>query len=187
MASRIPQWRQARCTLCTAPLLVRDDNEQVVCAACGARLEVLPHPTETRVRHVGEALDAVKGTLEPSAVERALERLKERQLAQAEVLAEPLASARFRRATIAIALLAAGAGLIVIITGTGRAGVLLLSVGLFVLLGALGMRSGMGWTVLESEQRRRERDASRAQQAIAREIQKRERLLAEADVSRGSR
>ena len=187
MASRVPQWRQARCTLCAAPLLVRDDNEQVVCAACGARLEVLPTPQETRVRHIGEALDAVKDTLEPSAVERALVKLKERRLAQSEVLAEPLASARFRRATIAIALIAAGAGLFVLVTGTGRAGVLLLSVGLFVLLGALGMRSGMGWSMLESEQRRREREATRAQQAIGREIQKRERLLAEAYVSRETR
>ncbi|HEX9374449.1 MAG TPA: hypothetical protein VF897_25765 [Roseiflexaceae bacterium] len=187
MASRVPQWRQARCTLCTAPLLVRDDNEQVVCAACGARLEVLPNPTETRVRHVGEALEAVKDSLEPSAVERALARLKERQLAQSEILAEPLASARFRRATIAIALIAVGAGVVVIVTGTGRAGVLLLSVGLFVLLGALGMRSGIGWSMLESEQRRREREATRSQEAIAREIQKRERLLVALRVSRESR
>src|SRR6185436_7740763 len=100
MASRTPQWRQARCVLCTSALLVRDDNDQVVCTACGARLEVLPSPSETRVRHVGEALDAARGTLELAAVERALVRLRERKAAQSEVLAEPLASARFRRTTV---------------------------------------------------------------------------------------
>jgi hypothetical protein len=100
MATRVPQWRQARCILCSGRLLVRDDEEQVVCAACGARLEVLPAPIETRVRHIGEALDTVRDTLDPQSVERALVRLRERHRAQSEVLAEPLASARFRRAIL---------------------------------------------------------------------------------------
>src|SRR3954454_7883224 len=122
MVSRSPQWRQARCILCTAPLLVRDDNEQVVCTACGARLEVLPLPSETRVRHVGEALDSVRGTLDVAAVERALVRLRERKVAQSEVLAEPLASARFRRATVAIGVVASVLGAAVMTTGLGGYG-----------------------------------------------------------------
>jgi hypothetical protein len=177
MAARAPQWRQARCVLCTAPLLVRDDNEEVVCAACGARLEVLPAPTETRVRHVGEALDTVRETLQPAALERALVRLRERQVAQSEVLAEPLASARFRRAMVALGVGAGILGIVLVVTGLGGSGALLILCGLFTLVGALGMRSGMGWSTLESRQRQREREALRMQQALAREIARREGYL----------
>ena len=179
-----PQWRHARCVLCTAPLLVRDDNDQVVCTDCGARLEVLPTPTETRVRHVGEALDATRDTLDLHAVERALVRLRERRIAQSEVLAEPLASARFRRATVALGVAACIVGAVMLVAGQGRFGVLLLLGGLFLVLGALGMRSGMGWSMLESQQRQREREAQHMQQSLTREIARRERLLAEAAVSR---
>jgi hypothetical protein len=170
--------------LCTSGLLVRDDNDEVVCGACGARLEVLPLPTETRVRHVGEALESAEGTLEPAAVERALVRLRERKIAQSEVFAEPLASARFRRATIAVGILASGLGAVVVATGAGRIGVVLLLGGLFLVLGAVGMRSGMGWSMLESQQRQREREAQRMQQSLTREIARRERWLAEVAVTR---
>jgi len=186
MTSRTPQWRHARCVLCTAPLLVRDDNEQVVCSACGARLEVLPSPTETRVRHAGEALDTVRDTLELAAVERALVRLRERKVAQSEVLAEPLASARFRRATVVLGVVAGVLGMIVMLTGLGGYGVVLFLGGIFLVLGALGMRGGMGWSTHESQQRQREREALRVQQALAREIVRRERLLAEAEAATSS-
>jgi len=183
MASRSPQWRQARCILCTAPLLVRDDNEQVVCTACGARLEVLPLPSETRVRHVGEALDSVRDTLELAAVERALVRLRERKAAQSEVLAEPLASARFRRTTVVFGVAACVLGAVVMMSGMGGYGVVLFLGGVFLVLGAVGMRGGMGWSMHESQQRQREREALRVQQALAREIARRERLLAEAEAT----
>jgi hypothetical protein len=184
MATRAPQWRQARCILCTGKLLVRDDEEQTVCAACGARLEVLPAPVETRVRHIGEALDAVRDTLDPQSVERALARLRERHQAQSVVLAEPLASARFRRAILAVGVLSTALGGAMLVTGAAGFGALLLLGGLFVALGALGMRGTLGWSTLESQQRQRERDALRAQQALRREIVRRERVLAESD-SRG--
>src|SRR6185503_16006606 len=125
LGTRAPQWRQARCILCTGRLLVRDDEEQTVCAACGARLEVLPAPVETRVRHIGEALDAVRDTLDPESVERALARLRERQQAQSEVLAEPLASARFRRAILAAGLLSTAFGCALIVSGAPGYGALL--------------------------------------------------------------
>ena len=186
MASRTPQWRQARCVLCTAPLLVRDDNEQVVCTACGARLEVLPSPTETRMRHVGEALDGVRDTLEMAAVERALARLRERKVAQSEVLAEPLASARFRRVTVILGVVASVVGVVVMTMGLGGYGAVLFLGGIFLVLGAIGMRGGMGWSMHESQQRQREREALRVQQALAREIVRRERLLAEAEATTSS-
>lgn len=186
MASRTPQWRPARCVLCTAPLLVRDDNEQVICTACGARLEVLPSSTETRVRHIGEALDAVRDTLELAAVERALVRLRERKVAQSEVLAEPLASARFRRATVVLGVAACVLGAVVMTMGVGGYGVVLFLGGIFLVLGAIGMRGGMGWSMHESQQRQREREALRIQQALAREIVRRERLLAEAHAAAGA-
>src|SRR3954451_8032360 len=186
MASRSPQWRQARCVLCTAPLLVRDDNEQVVCTACGARLEVLPSPTETRVRHIGEALDSVRDTLDMAAVERALARLRERKQPQSEGLAEPLASARFRRATVVLGVVAIVLGVIVMTTGPGGYGVVLFLGGIFLVLGALCMRGGMGWSMHETQQRQREREALRIQQALAREIAHRERLLADAEATASS-
>jgi hypothetical protein len=165
---------------------VRDDNEEVVCAACGARLEVLPALRETRVRHVGEALDAVRATLDPAAVERALGRLRERKMAQSEVLAEPLASARARRGLLALGIVGSIVGGVMALSGLGGYGAVVCLIGLFTVLGALGMRGGMGGSAMESQQRQREREALRAQQALAREISRRERVLAEAAVSRGS-
>ena len=102
------------------------------------------------MRHVGEALDAVRDTLEPAAVERALVRLRERKVAQSEVLAEPLASARFRRATVALGGAACVLGVIVMMTGLGGYGVVLFLGGMFLVLGAIGMRGGMGWSMHES-------------------------------------
>jgi hypothetical protein len=75
-------------------------------------------------------------------------------------------------------------GGVLIASGTAGFGALLLLGGLFVALGALGMRGTIGWSMLESQQRQREREALRIQQALRREISRRERVLAETD-SRG--
>jgi hypothetical protein len=175
----VPLWRQARCALCASHLLVRDDNEQVVCLACGARLEVLPTPTETRVRHVGEDLESVRHSLEPDAVDRALRKLRERQVAQTEALGYDLTTARIRRA-MSVAGAALGiAGSVLIVSAHGAVGVLLFFLGMFLVLGGLGMRIG-GFSQAESQQRQRERAALRARQALAREIDRRERFLAAA-------
>ncbi len=175
----VPLWRQARCALCSGNLLVRDDNEQVVCSACGAQLEVFPTASETRVRHVGEDLDSVKPTLDAQAVQRALEKLRERQIAQTEALGHDLTTARMRRAMSIGGLLTGGAGTFLVVTNHGAIGVLLFFLGMFLVLGGLGMRIG-GFSQAESQQRQRERAALRARQALAREISRRERFLAEA-------
>lgn len=175
----VPLWRPARCVLCAGHLLVRDDNEQVVCSACGARLEVLPAPTETRVRHVGEALDSVEESLEPAAVERALDKLRERQAAQTEAMGYDLTTARVRRGMSVVGALIGAGGTLLVVTGHGAVGVLLFFVGMFLLFGGLGIRIG-GFSHAESQQRQRERAALRARQALAREINRRERFLAEA-------
>jgi hypothetical protein len=175
----VPLWRQARCALCAAHLLVRDDNEQVVCVTCGARLEVLPTPTETRVRHIGEDLDSVRASLEPGAVDRALQKLRERQVAQTEAFGYDLTSARVRHGMSMAGGLIGVLGGALIVTGHGALGVLLFFLGMFLVLGGLGMRIG-GFSHAETQQRQRERAAVRARQALAREIGRRERYLAEA-------
>jgi hypothetical protein len=163
--------------LCTSPLLVRDDNEQVVCTACGARLEVLPTPTETRVRHIGEGLDSVRESLEPEAVERALVRLRERHRAQAQALAGELTTARLRQVMTVIGAVACIAGGTLSLMGAGGFSAFLFFLGMFLMLGGFGMRWGAGWSTVESQQRHRERQAVRTQQALGKEIARRERLL----------
>jgi uncharacterized Zn finger protein (UPF0148 family) len=177
----VPKWRNARCGLCTSPLLVRDDNEQVVCSACGARLEVLVSPQETRVRHIGEDLARVRETLDRQALERALERLRERREAQSEALRDTLQAAGVRRGIAVFGVLACVAGLVVALLGQGFVGTVVCFLGMCLALGGVGMRFGLGSSAYESRQRQREREATRAQQALAREITHRERLLAELD------
>ncbi len=182
MSASTPLWRRARCNLCTTPLLVRDDNEQVVCAACGARLQVLPAVGETRVRHIGEALDSVRESLDASAVQRALDRLRERQAAQVEALGAELGAARVRRAIVVVGtMLAVVSGLLAILGQQRGLSTLLFLFGLLVILASFGGRFALS----DSVQRQREREATRARQALASEITRRERFLLEA--SRASR
>ncbi|HEX9439049.1 MAG TPA: hypothetical protein VF909_05170 [Roseiflexaceae bacterium] len=179
-AMGVPKWRQARCVLCLGPLLVRDDNEQVVCSACGARLEVLPTTMETRVRHAGEALDSVRDTLDPAAVERSLMRLRERLAAHQEALGPDIRTAQIKRGMSVIGALMSIAGAVLAIQGHGGLSALLFFVGLFLMLGGFGLRWG-AFSQAESQQRQRERNALRQRQALAREISRRERFLAEAN------
>jgi hypothetical protein len=177
----VPKWRTARCVLCVSPLLVRDDSEEVVCSACGARLEVLAWPQETRVKHVGQDLASVRDSLDRQALVRALERLRERRLAQAEALRDSLRSARVRHGMMAFGALTCVAGLALALLGQGLVGTMAFFFGLWLVLGGRGMRWGLGASSFELRQRQHEREATRAHNALAREISAREKLLAQLD------
>lgn len=174
-----PRWHSTRCTLCDSTVLVRDDNERVTCRACGAVLDVMPSASGSVVRHVGEALDSVQDSLDAGAVQRALARLRERQAAHAVAASDALRTAHLRRV---LALVAAGAcvlGLVLAIAGHAGQGALVMMVGGFTLLGALGVRRGMAWGTADSDQRLLEREAERQAHSLAREIAQRENVLEE--------
>jgi hypothetical protein len=171
-------WRPARCPLCDGSLLVRDDAEQVVCSACGSLLDVLPSAAGTLVRHAGQALEAVRASLEADALERALQRLRERQAAHAEVARDVLRSAGLRRWLGLSATVACAVGFGLLLTGHAGPGALLLLCGGYTLLGTLGVRRGPGWASVDGDQRSLERQAARLAGALASEIAHRERLLA---------
>jgi hypothetical protein len=175
----IAHWRPARCPLCDGSLLVRDDAEQVVCPACGSLLDVLPSAAGTSVRHAGEALEAARDSLEPDALERALARLRERQATHALVAQDVLRSAGLRRSVALVALLACCVGLGLLVTGHAAPGALLCLGGGYTLLGSLGIRRGPGWASVDGDQRSLERQAARLAGALASEIARRERLLAQ--------
>jgi hypothetical protein len=170
-----PQWHTARCTLCDGSVLARDDRQSAICPSCGALLDILPSPSGTTVRHVGQALDAVRDSLEPVAMERALDRLRERASSHALAAQDALRSARVRRLLTFGALVVALVSLVGVIWGDGGRAALLAMMAAFVVIGSTGFRRGS----LDSEQRARERQAERQSRAFQQEIARREIVLSE--------
>ena len=176
MVATTPRWHTARCTLCDGSVLARDDSQTVICPSCGALLDVLPSPSGTTVRHVGEALHAVHDSLEPVAMERALARLRERTSSHALAARDALRGARMRRLLTMSAVAVALVSLSAVIWGHGGQFALLAMIVAFAVIGGgAGFRRG-GFDV---EQRALERQAERQARALQHEIARRELALSE--------
>src|SRR5207248_2690744 len=123
----------------------------------------------------------VRDTLERQAQERALDRLRERQMAQSEALRGTLQAASVRRSMqwMGATSIAAGVGAATVLH-SGIAGTVLTFLGLWLMLAGLGVRFGMRGGS-SYEQIHLEREALRTKQALEREIRRREKLLAQFD------
>ncbi len=186
MHYRVDAW----CPLCKGRIRARDDEARKVCPLCGALLDVLPQPSGTPARHMGEAMDEVRFSLQPAALERALTTLRERYEARCIALDETLRMARIRRVWLIVAATLCLGGLLAMVYpalggpgagGIGRLGLALFFMGGLAMLGRLGAgawHAGYPGSEEDYERRADERYAERTQRALRDEIARRERVLA---------
>lgn len=163
----LPAW----CPLCGARLRAREDESRAVCFQCGALLDVMPQPTATVARHLGEDMRAVARTLQPDAVERSLVRLRETLAAREVALRDVIQAARTRRIWLVGVGLAMSGGLALMLLGQSLPG-------LIVLLGSFNAMRGLATGRTGRENGISERDAIESLVAQRREIARRELVLA---------